>query len=211
MKQNLDVTQARVAKAMSHPLRMRVLTMLQQREASPSELAGEMGVPLSTLSYHFRQLDNLGLLELTRTVPRRGAVEHYYRATARLRPSLSTWAGVPPVVKETVVAASLSDLGSNVNAAAVNGGFSVDGAHLTAENLLLDEAGWGEVSKELTALVKKVEQIQMATRKRLDKAAGNDGHRRATIGMMLFETPVQEPDKPAKRRKGAKRKATRRA
>lgn len=34
---------------------------------------------LDTLAYHFKHLRELGLIELSRTIPRRGAVEHLYR------------------------------------------------------------------------------------------------------------------------------------
>ena len=73
----------RLAKALSHPLRVRVLTLLNQRVASPSELAEELGAPLGNVAYHVRILLDLDLLELVSTTPRRGAVEHHYRAIER--------------------------------------------------------------------------------------------------------------------------------
>jgi DNA-binding transcriptional ArsR family regulator len=68
-------------KALGHPLRLQLVTLVTERgEASPIELARMLDQPLSTVSHHVRTLRDLGYLELTRTEPRRGAVEHYYRA-----------------------------------------------------------------------------------------------------------------------------------
>jgi predicted transcriptional regulator len=73
------ITPAEVA-ALRHPLRQRLLEAIAaMEETSPCELAGLVGAPLGNVSYHVRKLATLGLIEQTRTVPRRGAVEHYYR------------------------------------------------------------------------------------------------------------------------------------
>jgi DNA-binding transcriptional ArsR family regulator len=49
---------------------------------SPAAAVGKLdGVSLGTLSYHFRYLRKLGLIELSKTIPRRGALEHRYRLT----------------------------------------------------------------------------------------------------------------------------------
>jgi len=61
-------------------VRVRALAIFQERAASPSELAQELGQPLGNVSYHVRLLHELGLIELVSTTPRRGALEHHYRA-----------------------------------------------------------------------------------------------------------------------------------
>ena len=80
----LDSPDAKTARVLSHPLRPQILDVLVRRgEASPNEIATELGVPLVTLSYHTRLLRDHGWIELTREVPRRGAVEHFYRAVVQ--------------------------------------------------------------------------------------------------------------------------------
>ena len=75
----------RLAKALSHPLRRRVLErFIDEGEASPNEVAKQLGAPLSTVSYHVHILRDLQCIELVRTEPRRGAVEHYYRSALEL-------------------------------------------------------------------------------------------------------------------------------
>src|SRR5215213_7721310 len=73
---------ARIAKALAHPLRARILQRLGERVASPNDLAAELGAPLGVVSYHVRKLRDYDCLELVRTEPRRGALQHFYRATA---------------------------------------------------------------------------------------------------------------------------------
>jgi DNA-binding transcriptional ArsR family regulator len=69
----------KLATAIAHPLRHRLLTILNERVASPTELADELGERLGNVSYHVSVLADLGLLELVRMTSRRGAIEHHYR------------------------------------------------------------------------------------------------------------------------------------
>lgn len=71
-------------KAMAHPARARILRLMRDHgELSPVSAHGNVDdVSLGALAYHFKHLRDLGLIELSRTVPRRGAVEHFYRLVA---------------------------------------------------------------------------------------------------------------------------------
>jgi DNA-binding transcriptional ArsR family regulator len=71
----------RLVRALSHPLRVQILEILSRRIASPNDLAAELGVELTHVAYHTRTLDRCGCLELVDTAQRRGATEHFYRAT----------------------------------------------------------------------------------------------------------------------------------
>jgi hypothetical protein len=64
-----------------HPVRIRLLVLLEF-ESSPNDLATALGdTPLGVVSYHVRMLRDYDLLEMTRTEPRRGALQHFYRRT----------------------------------------------------------------------------------------------------------------------------------
>ena len=78
-----ETSEARIAKALAHPLRARILQRLGERVASPGDLAVELGAPLGVVCYHVRMLRDYDCVELVRTEPRRGALQHFYRATAR--------------------------------------------------------------------------------------------------------------------------------
>jgi DNA-binding transcriptional ArsR family regulator len=86
---------AQLGRALGHPLRVEILTaLLDREESSPRELAGELGEPLGTVSYHVRYLVSLEMLELQRMVPRRGAVQHFYSLKDELRRLLPAAAAV---------------------------------------------------------------------------------------------------------------------
>jgi len=68
-------------RALAHPLRIQLLTILNDRMASPNELSKELDEGLSQVSYHIKVLKDFNCIEMVKTEPRRGAVEHYYKAT----------------------------------------------------------------------------------------------------------------------------------
>ena len=189
MKPNADITDTRVVKALAHPLRVRILHLLDERTASPSEIAEELGAPLGNVSYHVRQLASFGLIKLVKRTPRRGAIEHHYRAQPRRTITDEAWARVPEIVKQATIDAALAEVGNQVTAAAHAGGFSRPDAHLTRTQLTLDEEGWSAIVQELDALLERVDEIQEESRRRTT-ADGHVNERTASLVMMLFE-PVE--------------------
>jgi DNA-binding transcriptional ArsR family regulator len=200
MKPYRDITDPTVAKALAHPLRTRILGLLEGRTASPSELALELDAPLGVVSYHVRRLTALGFVKLVRRVPRRGAVEHYYTATSRPRITNQAWASVPALVKQATIGSTLNQIGSSVSSAAAVGGFDAPEAHLTRSPLRVDEQGWQELARELDDLTERIAQIQAESGKRLTGADGS-APREASVVLMLFESPEAAPvPTPAPRR-----------
>jgi DNA-binding transcriptional ArsR family regulator len=193
MKPQSDISDPRIIKALTHPLRVQILSALEQRTASPSELADELEAPLGNVSYHVRQLAGLGLIKLVKKTPRRGAIEHHYKAVGRPQISDDAWAGTPELVKEAVVGAALTKLGEAVTTAAASGGFAKPDAHLTRTELSVDQRGWNDLAKEMSNTLNRVQKIVDDSAKRLAKA-GNDGERPATVALMLFETGSNDAD-----------------
>jgi DNA-binding transcriptional ArsR family regulator len=185
MKPQSDISDPRIIKALTHPLRIQILAALDERTASPSELADELGAPLGNVSYHVRQLAGLGLIKLVKRTPRRGAIEHHYKAVGRPQITDDAWAGTPATVKDAVVGAALGDLGAAVSSAAAAGGFSRPDSHLTRTQVTLDERGWKDLDNELNATLARVQKIADASAKRIAKA-GEDAEQPATVVMMLF-------------------------
>jgi DNA-binding transcriptional ArsR family regulator len=69
-----------VLNSLRHPVRRRILEAMaaHQDVLSPKELSDLLDVPLGTISYHIRDLEKRGAVNLSRTIPRRGALQHYY-------------------------------------------------------------------------------------------------------------------------------------
>ncbi|MEM7243938.1 MAG: metalloregulator ArsR/SmtB family transcription factor [Acidobacteriota bacterium] len=76
----VDLHTVAQSKALGHPLRRRMLRVLAENERSTQELAEGLDEPQTKLYHHVKLLLEAGLIEVTREVPRRGAVERRYRA-----------------------------------------------------------------------------------------------------------------------------------
>lgn len=71
----------RVLRALNHPIRRRVLRALVDGTGSATTISQKTGMDLSLVSYHLSQVlaKECDMVELVDTVPRRGAVEKFYR------------------------------------------------------------------------------------------------------------------------------------
>ena len=102
-----------LAKALAHPLRVRILSSLHKGISSPNQLAQELGEPLGNVSYHVKTLLEYDCVELVKTEPRRGAVEHFYRATDRAFLSDSDWAKIPASARKGISGSILESIGQS--------------------------------------------------------------------------------------------------
>jgi DNA-binding transcriptional ArsR family regulator len=201
LKRYQDITDPSVAKALAHPLRTRILAALENRTASPTQLADELEAPLGVVSYHVRRLHALRFLKLVKRVPRRGAVEHYYTTVAGPRITDEAWLTTPTIVKQATISAALAELGAQASAAVGGGGFDEAGSHLTRTPVVIDAQGWQEIAKELAAVVPKIQKIEAESQKRLVRNDHQD-EQRATVGLLFFrsEPAVPPAPRPAQRR-----------
>ena len=81
--QLVDIDDPRVVKALGHPIRMKILAILDRGTATPKDLAAELELPIENVSYHVRALKDLGFIKLERTRQVRGAIAHHYRLAMR--------------------------------------------------------------------------------------------------------------------------------
>ena len=157
----------RLAKALSHPLRQRILQRLNQGGVkSPNELSRDLGEPLGNVSYHVRILRELDCVELVRTEQRRGALEHYYRATAQPWLDDKQWARLPAAFRRKTLGRTLSELLESAGEASQAGGFDHPEAVVNRVPLELDEQGWNDVVKLLDDTLESALAIQAESRKR---------------------------------------------
>jgi len=188
----------RIMKALSHPLRVRILTMLNQKVASPSELADELDEPLGNVSYHMRFLADLNMVKLVRTAPRRGAVEHYYEALAPPLISGSDWAQLPLSLRRSLSDTTLSDIAQDLEGAADAGAFDRENTHVKRLALELDDEGWDELSTLLSRVLDETRTIQDRSTKR--RARTEHGGIRTALVLMQFERGRGRPDARRERR-----------
>jgi DNA-binding transcriptional ArsR family regulator len=162
----------RIMKALSHPLRVRMLTLLNQKVSSPSELAEELDEPLGNVSYHMRFLADLNMVKLVRTEPRRGAVEHYYEALEPPLISDDDWAQLPVALRRSLSDSTLSQIAKDLKGAAKAGGFDRENIHVSRVALTLDAQGWDELSDMLSDVLERARRLQEQSNKRRKRSDG---------------------------------------
>ena len=202
MKPITDVDDPRLVRALSHPLRVRIMGVLEQRTATPKELSQALGVGLENLAYHVRTLRDFGLIELERSEPVRGAVAHHYRARARPRITARAWEQLPDISKRAMTGAALEQVGAIVSEAAAQGCFSRPESHVSRRPVVLDEEGFKEASSIVSRALDELSAVERAAQKRIKKGAEEVP---TTAIALLFDTPEPSPTRPKRRTRSAGR------
>jgi Helix-turn-helix domain len=160
-----------MAKALAHPLRVQLLAGLNEGVASPNELAKKLNEPLTNVSYHVRMLHDLGCIELVDTEPRRGALEHYYRAIVRPFFSDRDWKRLPKNTRGSISDATLQLVWDDAAEAIKTGLFDErEDRHLSRSVLCVDEQGWDQLNDLLAQTLDQAMQIQADSASRAAKA-----------------------------------------
>jgi DNA-binding transcriptional ArsR family regulator len=169
-----------------------MMSILHEREASPKELAAEFGIPLANIAYHIQVLRKLKLIKLVKKTPRRGAVEHHYRADRMAMIDNESWEATPTLIKQSMVGATLDSIAQDVREATQSGGFERADIHMTSSRWLFDQKAWDEIEKMLRDVVGRGEELAKESAKRL-KAGGHEGQRHAALAVMLFDSRPSVP------------------
>jgi DNA-binding transcriptional ArsR family regulator len=179
----------RVLKALGHPLRQRILRVLGDRVASPVELSRELEEPLGNVSYHVKMLEELEAIELVRTAPVRGTLEHFYRATMRVEFDDAHWARLPLSVRRKLFDQTLQMIWDHVVESAEANGLDDERAHVSFTPLELDGEGYDEVVGILGETLERLMEAQAAAKSRLAEL-GDEGDvelRRTEAVMLHFD------------------------
>lgn len=175
-----------LVKALNHPIRVKALTILTERIASPKEISDQIDAPLSNVSYHVRVLDDLGLVEIMEEESVRGSVAHFYKAVERPLIDSPDWEQLAPEVRSAFSGYVIETLMSDVAESLAAGVFDRrEDRHLSRTPLLLDERGWRRIAaiqgKALDDILK--EQARAAARMNGSKEEGIH----VITGMVCFE------------------------
>jgi len=176
----------RLVRALGHPLRVKILEVVQLRKASPSELTDLLQAPLGNVAYHVRVLEKCGCIEQVATARRRGAVEHYFRARPRSYIGHQDWRKVPKSLRDAVTGASLGTFFDKAADALEAGTMDArDDTTLNWMPMAVDEAGWAEVTAVFQAVTNRLEAIHELCRRRM--AQNGEESTALVVGMAAFE------------------------
>ena len=179
-----NIGDPRYVRALGHPLRVRVLAILEERTASAVELARILDADIGVVAYHVRKLNQLGLIELVKETRVRGAIQRHYRAYERPRVSDDAWEQAPPVAKQAAVDAALQQIYDYGRASNAAGGFDRRDAHITRSALRLDAEGWDRLAGELRRVLEEVAAIEAEVAAR--DAAGEE-RSVEDVGLVLMQ------------------------
>ena len=187
LKQVIDPT---VAKAFTHPLRGHVwVTLFERGEVSPTEIADELELEVSEVSYHFQALKKRKLIRLVRRVPRRGFDEHFYEPVC---PALYfedvDWMKLPPGIRSTFSGEMLRQIIEGLTEALEAGSFDARNRHLSQSWLLVDERGWKELMRAVKAALDRFLAIQERSAKR--RKESSEPGISVSLVMASFETAL---------------------
>jgi predicted ArsR family transcriptional regulator len=180
-----------VAKAFAHPLRVQILIILNERVASPNLLAQELDQSLNLVAYHVRVLEKYDCIELVDTKQRRGATEHFYRATRRQFLSDAERSRMPAVLRPGLSGAMLKAVFDDIEEAVSKNTFDeIEDRHLSRVPMVVDKKGWDDVATLLGATLDRLLEIQAEASARI--AGGDQPGMLSKVEMLHFKSPEPE-------------------
>ena len=157
-----------VAKVLGNAFRQQILWILNERVASPKEIAKELGETLNRVSRHVKVLKEAGCIELVYERPVGGAVEHFYQASSRALLEDTAWSDVPDSVKVGLRATLLQNIVRGATDSVASETFdSYEGSHMSWTPMVLDDQGRGELIQVLETALREAIAIQESTQERL--------------------------------------------
>lgn len=178
-----------IAVIVGHPLRAECWTILAERVASPNELSRLVDDSLANVAYHVKVLLEAGVIELVDTAPRRGAVEHFYRAIERPNASDEETAARSPS-ERTDFARYIGQRSFADYAVALQAGsFGKRPDHYAWRMpMLVDEAGWGRLNEIYAEMAEKIMEVQAESAGRMSQDPASEAVH-VTALVSFFEMP----------------------
>lgn len=176
----------RLTKALAHPTRVHILSILNEGPNSPSKIAKRLdGVSLNLTSHHIKVLRELGCVELVRKVIHGGRVEHIYRATKRQFFNAEEWEQVEPNSRPPITVSILQLVSEDLGRSLASGKFDeLPDNHLSRSPLDVDQEGWREIVEILGRALDEVLEVNARSAERA-RLSGED-LMKARVVMMQF-------------------------
>jgi len=190
----------RIAAAVSHPTRLHAMIVFWEREASPREIAAELGEPINNVTYHVNQLRDLGWIEPVAQRPARGGrvVEHFYKATRNTLLDDAELARLGPEERHVIDMTIMRSISKDIEQAIISGTFFAhEDNQLTRIPVDVDEQGWQETKEILDRALEELMKVKEAV---LQRAASSGEETFPTkVEIIHFESPrpKRSADEPA--------------
>ena len=176
----------RLTKALAHPTRVQILSILHDGPSSPSKIAKQLdNVSLNLTAHHIKVLRELGCVELVREVTHGGRTEHVYRATKQPFFTAEEWEEVEPHARVPMTVSILRLISEDLGKSLASGKFDEPpDNHLSRSSLDVDEEGWREIVSILERTLEEVLEVNARSAERA-RLSGED-MMKVRVAMMQF-------------------------
>lgn len=175
-------------KALSHPLRSEILTVLNTQTASASDLAKMLDATIGDVTYHLRKLEGFGFAEEVSSRPVRGATEHFFKATTRNYVALQTAQEMHPAVADHYAGQVMQVVVGDFLRAADEGSLKTQELlHLTNTPLALTEERYESLMERLEEFRRAIEEE--TARSAEDIAETGEPSIPVSFSMLCFKLP----------------------
>jgi DNA-binding transcriptional ArsR family regulator len=189
---SVDFVSPQLAAAMSHPTRVSVMGILIEGPASPRQLAEAIDEPLNNVTYHVKQLRDLGCIELDHTERRAGGrvIERFYRASRRAYFDDDAWAVLNDNERLGVIWSILRLISKDISTAMTSGTFFSEeyDVHTMRSPMTVDQEGWEEITNVLNEATKELFEVERRVEDRRAESGEEPGIH-AKVQMMQFRSP----------------------
>jgi DNA-binding transcriptional ArsR family regulator len=152
-----------LTKALSHPTRSHLLSILFERVASPKEMAQELDRSIRHVTYHLGVLEDLGCVELVRVEPAVGGrvVQHFYKAVKRAWLDRESWDQLDAEDQQGITSTLMEMISADIQEAMSGGTLSDPPTnHISRTPMTVDQDGWDEVVALLSSTLDELLEIQ---------------------------------------------------
>lgn len=185
-----------VAFALSHRIRVQILTVLSEGTYSPHEIAQRLDEPLNKVSHHIRELLDGGSIELARVAKVRNAEQHFYRAVETpFYSDEEVWA-MTPYQRQVSAGLVLQNMIAEAMSAFWAGKIRDDRRTWLAWRWFnVDEQGRHEIADEQQRFWSRIKEIEVdATNRRADSGERARSVIVAEMGFERERAVVSPPD-----------------
>jgi hypothetical protein len=163
----------RLVHAIGHPVREHILVVLNERQASPTEIGDELELDVSAFYKHVQVLEQLGCIECVGTRRVRGVDERIFRATSTLFFDDEAWRHLPSTFRADLCVGLLREIVGDATLAFEAGKLgNGDAEHLSLTPGLVDAQGRDEILAILDDALSRVRAVQRESATRLRESGG---------------------------------------
>jgi hypothetical protein len=181
----------RLAKVFSHPLRARLLALLNEQPGSPHDLMERLSArgdqeSLNLIAYHVRVLHRYKAIELIDTEAVRGATKHIYAANRKMLIDGDDWLDLPAEAQIGICANAIGEAVERAQAALEHGTMQQDDPVIVNLRLDVDEDAWAKIREQVTIAWDQLEQLAPGAVSRTPDPAKRFP---VTVSLLAYKSP----------------------